>query len=98
MKALIGHGFFRPTDSSKVSGVYELLLKQRMDSALTDCFPRVADTSLLYVRGEENLQVSQHRLCVHSDRRDYYNIILHFDIYYEVLQQATQNTRCKGKQ
>jgi len=30
LKALLGHGFFRPPDSSKVTGVYELVLRQKL--------------------------------------------------------------------
>jgi len=32
LKALFGQGFFRPPDSSKVTGVYELTLRQKLDA------------------------------------------------------------------
>jgi len=31
--ALFGHGFFRPPDSNKVTGVYELVLRQKLDAS-----------------------------------------------------------------
>jgi len=56
LKSLFGQGFGRPRDSGKVTGVYELLLRQRSDTGSQRCQRKVLDTSSTYVRGEENLR------------------------------------------
>ncbi|KAK0061238.1 kinesin-like protein unc-104 isoform X10, partial [Biomphalaria pfeifferi] len=48
-------GVTRYPDCGKVSGIYELLLRQYSDSGVERRQRRVLDTSLTYVRGEENL-------------------------------------------
>ncbi|KAL1234163.1 Kinesin-like protein [Trichinella pseudospiralis] len=54
IRSLLAGSFHYP-ERNKVSGVYELLLKEAVDSGSLRRRRRVLDTSSTYVRGEENL-------------------------------------------
>ncbi|ELU07126.1 hypothetical protein CAPTEDRAFT_150014 [Capitella teleta] len=59
LRSLFGQSFYKSHDTNKVTGVYDLTLKQRADSGSPGVQRRqrrVLDTSSTYVRGEENLQ------------------------------------------
>lgn len=59
LRALFGSSFYKAQDTNRVSGVYELALKQWTEigsPGVARRQRRVVDTSSTYVRGEENLQ------------------------------------------
>ncbi|KAK2500127.1 hypothetical protein MC885_021341, partial [Smutsia gigantea] len=55
LRSLFGSGYSKSPDSNRVTGIYELSLCKMADTGMQRRKRKVLDTSVAYVRGEENL-------------------------------------------